>query len=78
MISCMNPFGAVRRRPWLSLPARSARRCARIFSRSNAITCVRVLNRSREHRHCHGGVVAKVAIAASSVTTIDGLSSASI
>src|SRR4029079_15144039 len=49
-------------------------RAARIFSRSNAITCMRVFSRSRESTGISTvSTVAKAAIAASSVTMIAGL-----
>ena len=51
-------------------------RAARILSRSSAITCMRVLSRSRDSTGISTvSAVAKAAIAASSVTMICGVSS---
>jgi hypothetical protein len=58
------------------LLARSARRAARILSRSVAITCMRWLRRSRDSTGISTvSAVAKAATAASSVTMICGVSS---
>jgi hypothetical protein len=75
-ISCMKPLGAVLSRPWPSFLARSARRAARILSRSVAMTCMRVLRRSRDSTGINTvSVVANAATEASSVTTICGVRS---